>query len=224
MSNRYTILFGFPNDNGAAIAPSLSARGINLLRSEPTKLRIIASPEAHQKGYAEYKGKLGLFLHSYYVKKAISSARVGASLPSIRTSDLHFSPALPPINLSWNVPIAEEVLESLRKNLGGTDSFTMRRPGLIVDPTFDNLPTIRETRPDATSPCPIGVTNLNALPTAVYLLRLVNLFLAMHQYPAFVDEEHFNNLLEDTEKKGKSVAGPSDDVEMSEVFLCWFVA
>jgi len=210
-------MFGFPNDNGSAIAPALAARNINLLRSEPSTLRIISSPDAHQKGYAEYKGKLGLFLHSFYERIALSSSRIGISLPAIKTTDLHFSPRLPPINLSWNIPVAEEVLESLRKSVGGTDSFTMRRPGLIVEPTFATLSNIREAKPDATSPCPIGVTNLNAIPTAVYLIRLVNLFLAMHQYPAFHDEEHFDNLVEVHEDKGKQPERPSEDVTMAEV-------
>lgn len=208
VQNRFTVFFGIRNPSNTAIAPALEAMGLPMLRQEIGLAQIYSIPDLNQPGYGLYKTSLPHFINAYYHKRPVNLLTPGISLPSVTWESLQ-SFGLPNVAFGWSISIPSESLDQLRERDGATDVSGQGRPGLLIEsPSLDNIHNVRATHPDLTFPPPYGATNLSTIPTAVTSIRIMNLFAALQQYPAFMDTEHYENFIE---YRGR---GAADDAEV----------
>jgi hypothetical protein len=209
-NNRFTILFGASNKQNVAVSPSLVARGINMLRLAVNQVPIEAFPEVSQAGYGFYKSFLPHFMSSYFENTRVSTKDPYILLPPVTPDDFpEFG--LPPVIFSYTHAVAEEVRDNWREKHSAQDVLAMGKPAqVIVDPTFDLIRDLRASHAYTTTPALVNTSNISCFGTVVLVNRIMTLFLSLHQYPAFCDDEHFDNyqdwLVEKEINKGKGKA------------------
>jgi len=193
ISNRYTVYFGVKNPSNVQIAPSLEARGIPLLRQEPSKATVVVIPDAPQTGYGSYIHALPYFMKAYMTGRRVNLINPTAQLEPTPFEEMA-TWGLPDIVFGWRFAIASEVIDNLRETYLAYDTVGQGRPGMAISaPNLETIRSIRETNPDTVFPAPYGFANLTTIGTAIVAYRIVNQFAALQQYPAWMDPTHYTN-------------------------------
>jgi hypothetical protein len=193
--SRYSVYFGAQTNNATAVAPPLAARGIMLLRQSPATVQLDMIPDINQPGYSTYKTHLPHFITSFREHKRVALCNPCSMLPETEIDNMPYA-KLPPVIFGWNVPIGEEVKDSLRARFDARNINSQGKGGMVIDAVDINvLRDIRETHAEPTFPTTYDTANLAAIGRMILCYRILYNFLCMQQYPAFVDENHYNNFL-----------------------------
>jgi hypothetical protein len=231
------IHLGARPESGQTVSEELKDQGINLLRLQPSQVNWHGTPVVHQPNFTLYRGSLPLFIESAICGKPI--------LPSwdpyqelAYTGDVLPIPT-PSLTVSWPFPIADEVRAGLRQ-VGFKDTVLRGKPGMIHNnPSKSVVIAAKDTKASEVSPAPENCMNIKSFRFLVVITRILAAFLHLHQYPAFIDEDHVEEFTKHTEfdlvgisflfpydcsrtyqnapkKKGKGKATGTEDVEMDE--------
>jgi hypothetical protein len=218
ISNRFTVYFGVKNPSNTQIAPSLEARGIPLLRQEPSKATTVVIPDAPQTGYGAYIHALPHFMKAYMTGRKVNLI-TPTSVLDPTPFDAMITWGLPDVVFGWRFSIANEVVENLRETYSAYDTVGQGRPGMAVSsPDMETVRSIRETNPDMVFPAPYGFSNLTTISTVVVTYRIINQITALQQYPAWMDPQHYTNwsalcVEGSTDQAGDTAMATSDWVE-----------
>lgn len=165
-------------------------KGINLCRSNPEAINITVSPQVIQPNYSVYKDNLPLFITSAingtWVKPR-GSKYAAISYPSgLATLPISY----PALYISWKVAPSDETKALLRAK-GWRDGMAKGSHCMVHDtPTEEQYREVRDYGPMRTTPAPQEGVNLSAFQKCVVINRLACSFLRVHQYPAFIDQDH----------------------------------
>jgi hypothetical protein len=175
-----------------------------MLRAPPHQVGVVARPLVVQQGYASYITHLPAFLKSYITRESVPFNRTGypVSVPLNVCMDI----GNPPLVIDFKGPIPSKHVEALdaigfeRIRVNRTDNI-VRFP--VVD--FDEAREIRNMNPNATTPAPVNTVNLQSFEMWILVLRLISNLLLAHTYPAFTDDGHMvdelDELTEDLRKR-----------------------
>lgn len=200
------LYYGNKNYKGLTVSPALQSLKIDLLRAAPCDVGVIARPLTTQPGYASYVTHLPAFLKSYVSRQVEPVDRTGfpVSLPIEKCINL----PTPPLVVDYKGPIPSNFVEGLTK-IGFERLKINKTDNILRFPTinFDQAREIRRTSPNETTPAPVNAVNLQAFDMWVLSVRLVSNLLLAHTYPAFTDDEHIMDDLDElTVHLGKRVA------------------
>jgi hypothetical protein len=206
MSN-VNIYFGAQPSAGQIVSDEVKAKGLELLRIEPSKVNFHGGPTTVQPRYAVYKAFLPMFIRLAHDMDVTDFTDPFGPFPKPYTAlDISF----PDLVVSWSVPVADEVRAQLRE-IGFMDTIIRGKPAMkIRNPGTDHVKAALERRCLTTSATNENSVNIHALRRCALVRNIASLFLAVHQYPAFVDEDHeseFNKEFEDVYREDKPATG-----------------
>jgi hypothetical protein len=222
------IYFGHPNNKGLEVSPLLRTKGINLLRASPSNVRAIAKPLVKQPGYSSYAAFLPAFMKAQNEGIVVNLNRPGyvTNFPVDKCIGIQH----PSLVIDYGGPIPARHVEVL--NGVGFERIKMNKRENIVrfpEITLEEVRLIRKTAPNSLTPAPANTVNLEAFESWVLFLRLVSNLLRTHMYPAFRDNEHYqeevNGIIDMITLKRKAAADLSssnkrqrgDDGDVMEV-------
>nr|WNA22202.1 MAG: hypothetical protein [Downy mildew lesion associated ambivirus 6] len=202
------LYFGHKNNKGLSVSPSLQALGIDMLRAAPHQVGCVARPLVVQHGYASYICHLPAFLKAFNDQKSIPFNKAGypASLPLDQCLPMDG----PPLVIDFKGPVPSKHIESLNK-IGFERIRVNRTDNIVRIPklNFEQAREIRNMTPNATTPTPINAVNLQAYEMWILVLRLVSNVLLAHTYPAFTDDDHrieeLDELTEELTRKREAI-------------------
>jgi len=179
------VYFGVPPRAGQTINSDLSAMGIDLLRAQLSSLDLCPLPTYVQPHYALYVDFLPLFLFSRQHNITLDTGHspyVGLShttLPSFFR--------MPPVVWNYNATQSPDRIDEI-KNKYGAIEVTIR--GKNAFQASLNLGQVREIASDnaITTTASLNTNvNLSTLRSFLAINRIADLFLRVHQYPAYQD-------------------------------------
>lgn len=184
-----TVFFGVQPSEGQAVAPSLSAKGISLLKIEPSKVIVQGGPTTIQPGFAVYRSFLPAFIRAALQGGVLRTNDAYNPIPfKLITKDIPLN--YPDLVVSWKVPVGEEVRAQMRA-AGFNDTVVRGKPAMIVRyPTANHIRVALDHSCVTTSPAPENAVNVRDLRKCGLIKNIIKAFIAVHQYPAFTDEEH----------------------------------
>jgi len=139
---------------------------------------------------------------------------------SIALTDCLLVP-LPPLVIDYKGQIPSKHVETL--STIGFDRVKVNRQDNILrfeSYSIAEARVIRETQPNASTPAPVGSVNLTSFDSWVIALKIISNFLRAHTYPAFTDEDHLVEHLEECievtggKRIGSEISGPSKRVRL----------
>jgi hypothetical protein len=188
-----------------------------------------------QPGYASYISHLPAFLKAKNESTVIPLVKQGytTNYPVDRCIPIPH----PPLVVDYNGAPPSKVIEDF--NAIGFERIKMQRNDNILrfpTVTLDQVRVIKATNPNLKTPAPANSVNVEAFDTWVLVLRVISNLLVTHVYPAFRDDGHFmeevENMVEnimiskrrmdelDTEKskkrKGNDGAVVPDEIDAME--------
>lgn len=188
MSN-VNVYFGAQPSQSQIVAPSVKARGLDLLKIECSKVIFYGHPTTVQPGYAVYRSFLPMFI-AQAGGKVITDFSDPFYKFKVLPEERHLPIPFPSLVVSWNIPIAEEVKEGLRTK-GWNDTVVRGKVAMIKQrPGPQDVRDALETRAISTTPAPENTVNIVAFRKCYIVRSMLTSFLAAHQYPAFIDKEH----------------------------------
>lgn len=180
------LFIAFDNDGPLSkLAPSLQARGLNLIKAVPSDFPIVGLCTRQQPGYGSYSENLPAFLIADTLGKNVSLHREGYFL-SINNDKL----------LPVNLP---RIFVALDKRTKAVEDFILANDGEMYkgknqecSATFPfktgliknliNLPS-RNTKAFP----PLGTVSVDSYPELIQILRVISQFFRTHTYPAYND-------------------------------------
>lgn len=188
MSNS-TVFFGAPPVEGQVISDTLRAKGINLLKLSPSSVKIHGGPSTIQPGFAMYKSYLPAYLRAGITRETVTPNEAYGCLPHSLLKQ-PFPLLLPDLVITFRYPITEDQRKKLH-DLNFNDTVIRGRPALIVrNPQREHVKAAEDLNADPNSPSPENAVNLRDLRKCAIIRGILKSFISVHQYPAFVDEEH----------------------------------
>lgn len=190
------IYFGHPNTKGLEVSPLLRTKGINLLRASPTNVRAVAKPLVKQPGYSSYSAFLPAFMKAQNEQIVINLNKSGytTNFPVDQCIGLPH----PSLVIDYSGPIPAKHVDTL--NGVGFERIKMnKRENIVRFPivTLEEVRAIRKTSPNLLTPAPANTVNLEAFESWVLFLRLISNLLRTHIYPAFRDNDHYQEEVND---------------------------
>lgn len=190
------LYLGHKNRKGLSVSPALQSLKIDLLRAPPSAVSAIARPTVTQPGYSSYVCHLPAFMKATNEKGIISLDKHGytTNFPVKSCIDL----PIPELVVDYNGPPPAKHVETL--NTIGFERIKVRNvENLLRFPnlTFEDVRKIKATSPNTKTPAPNNTVNLDAFDTWVLVIRLVSCLLTTHMYPAFRDDGHEMEEVED---------------------------
>jgi len=186
------LYYGHQNNKGLSVSPLLQIKKINLLRASPHDVRVVAWPLVKQPGYQSYVSYLPAFIKAQIEQKNIPLLQSGyvTNYPADKVIPV----AHPSLVVDYSGPVPSKNIETFndigfeRIKIKGTDNI-LHFP--IVN--LSEVRKIRETNPRTVTPAPNNAVNLSAFDSWVTTLRLISGLLSTHIYPAFRDQEHYQD-------------------------------
>nr|WMV69884.1 MAG: hypothetical protein [Downy mildew lesion associated ambivirus 1] len=190
------VYFGYPNHKGLEVSPLLKTKGINLLRASPASIRAVAQPLVRQPGYSSYSSFLPAFMKAQNEQIIVPLNKHGytTNYPVSDVIDL----INPSLVVDYNGPIPGKHTEALG-NIGFERIKMNKRDNIVRFPvvSISEVRAIRQTSPNSLTPAPANTVNLEAFDSWVLFLRVMSNFLKTHIYPAFRDNEHYQEEVND---------------------------
>jgi len=190
MSNSATVFFGLQPTRTTDVPDDVKAKGLSLCRAEPAKLHISGGATTIQPGYSLYVNYLPAFIAAafnegpYTVRDPFSViANFNGTMPVLPFK-------LPGLVISWAFTVPEEVRDNLREK-GFMDAMMKGKTAMIhPEPTISIVRGALETKCSETSPSNRNTVNIHDFRRIIVLIRTLSVFLRVHQYPAFQDDDH----------------------------------
>lgn len=191
MSNIY-IRFGAEPSQTQVVAPELVERNIHMIRREPSAVQVQGGATTIQPNFSIYKAFLPSFMYSI-ARGGDVHVRTGATMfPGLALPTYHtrLPIAFPDLLVHWNINIAEEVRDEMRSK-GWRDTMTKGKTAMVKDrPTIEDAVYAKSKGCKPDTPTGENSMNLNSFRSALKICDILALFLRLHQYPAFVDDDH----------------------------------
>lgn len=167
-----------------------------MLRAAPHQVGAVARPLVVQHGYASYLAHLPAFLKAYNDQTNVPFNRQGypATLAIEKCIDI----GNPSLVIDFNGPIPAKHVEALGHI--GFERIKMNRTDNIIrfpTVTLEQVREIRGMNPNMTTPAPVNTVNLQSFESWVLVTRVVSNLLLAHTYPAFSDDDHLMDELDD---------------------------
>lgn len=183
------VYFGAQPSEGQIVSETVRARGIELLKIEPSKVIVTGGPTTIQPGYSVYKSHLPQFLEAAATSNPTRSTSSYPGIPDINP-DTRLPINYPDLIVSWRVPVGEEVREQM-KEYGFRDTVVRGKPAMIARrPTGELVEKALNHNVLTTSPTNENSVNIFSLRKCVLLKNIAEAFISVHQYPAFIDQDH----------------------------------
>lgn len=184
------------------------------MRASPCDLPFVVVNQYHQPAYRAY-----LSLLPQYLQATFKGVRVAANQPFHPI--MHKTPLMPlrypkiAISYPGSIP---NVIKPIIENLGYHDLKVKGQNVISIEyPGVDAFTTIYNNTSNKTTAAPIDHVNLSCYPFIALVNRVLSAFFRMHQYPAFKDKGHLQDVenmnLEAGTGKRKLV---SDEVAVEE--------
>lgn len=179
-----------------------------MLRAAPHQVGAIARPLVTQHGYASYISHLPAFLKAYNDKRVTPIDKQG--YPAALSLNDCISIGNPPLVIDFNGPVPSKHVDDLNK-IGFERIKVHRVDNIIQFPsvTFEQARIVRNMNPNLTTPAPVNTVNLQSFESWILVLRVVSNLLRAHTYPAFADDDHqvddLDDLTEDLLKRKAEV-------------------
>lgn len=167
-----------------------------MLRAAPHQVGAIARPLITQHGYASYVVHLPAFMKAYIDQTSITLNKQGypANLPV----DQCITVGNPSLVFDFGGPIPSSQIETLSE-IGFERIKVQRTENIVRLPTvtLDQARKIRAMNPSLITPAPVNTINLQSFESWVLVLRVVSNLLLAHSYPAFRDDSHLVEEIDD---------------------------
>jgi len=190
------LYFGHKNSKGLSVSPALQSLKIDLLRAPPSQVNVIARPTVTQPGYSSYVNHLSAFLKAKNENMVVPLTKQG--YPTNFSVDKCLPIAFPPLVIDYNGPPPSKFIEKFN-DIGFERIKMHKNENILRFPSLSlkNLRDIKETSPNTKTPCPANAVNLDALESWILVVRVMSNLLHTHVYPAFKDDGHFMEEIED---------------------------
>lgn len=186
MSNT-TVYFGTQPSEGQTVSPSLAAKGIELTKIEMSKVAFSGGPTTVQPGFAVYKAYLPMFIRMAHGEEITDFTDPFGTIPF---DDRQIPLQFPDLVVSWKYPVDDAIRAQL-KEVGFRDDVVKGKPAMrLINPTVEAVNVAKNLKVNITCPTNEQSVNIFALRRCSTLRNIVSRFLATHQYPAFIDEDH----------------------------------
>lgn len=176
------VYFGIPPSGGHAVSSDLSARGINLLRMAPSAMRIATFPHFIQPHYQIYLQNLPVYLNARITETA---SRLGNPYTGLNHQTLPGFYRDIPIVWGYNTKISSDRLDQLKNDFGAQELTIKGKPALQAVLTLPKLRTLMTSDPITVVASSNANMNIASFRSYLAILRIADLFLRVHQYPAF---------------------------------------
>lgn len=208
------ILFGAENVDNRTVSSNLSDLGITLLRLSTYDCSAVAIPEANQFRYGLYKSNLPAFMEAL---KGESRFLTQPFYPVTKDDQVLDGFPLPAIIFGFEARMSDEVRQDILTQTGCHSIREIVRGGGKVSYIIDSVP-LQNLNYIANLPGVNHITpaydnssNISALPDYTRSLRIAKKFITLHQYPAFMDKDHMDSLVDGLHD--------SDDFDISDAAL-----
>jgi hypothetical protein len=190
MSN-VVIYFGTQPSSGQIVADQLKSKGINLLKVSPDQVHFHGGPTTVQPGFALYKAYLPLFIAQAICDNGRTDFTDPYGLVPWNKYPTKLPIRMPALVGTWATPIGEEVRAELRDKHGFKDTIVKGKAAMIKEnPLGGDIAALRSKGALENSPCNENSVNIFALRRCNLVLSIASVFLRVHQYPAFIDDDH----------------------------------
>nr|WNA22200.1 MAG: hypothetical protein [Downy mildew lesion associated ambivirus 4] len=205
------LYLGHPNNGAKTIAPSLTARGIDLLRASPADIRMLTPIDYKQPAFQSYINHLPAFMHAYFTRSVTPTNK--ECYPIQTPPDDYFPVALPALCVDFPRPLSTEDTQIL-SNIG-FESITIRTKKVMVfnGYSMEQLRTIRDMKPNPVTVTAQNTVNLSCISPLMVVVKVFSAFFKTHSYPAFSDDDQEIVKIMDGhfEKESKRKRGNDDD-------------
>lgn len=176
-----------PSDR-QSVSETLTARGINYLRSEPSKLVAVVHPVSSLPAYDIYKNNLHAYIRAAHSKSPVLLN--DPYMPLETTATLSCMPSKIPVIFSFTSKLRDETRDFLKSEFRLDDTLARGKPAFVGELTFEEVRTIvKDHNPVTTTPSTNTHMNLIAAKSYRVLHRIVSAFYRLQQYPTYKDGE-----------------------------------
>lgn len=176
-----------PSDR-QSVSETLAARGINYLRSEPSKIVPVIHLDNSLPPYDIYKNNL----HAY-IRAAVTESPVLLNdpyMPLESTVTLSCMPERVPVIFGFPSKVRDEARDFLKTEFRLEDTLAKGKPALRGSLTYEEMRTlIRDHNPVQITPSSNTHINLSTAKHFRVLHRIAGAFLRLQQYPTRKDGE-----------------------------------
>ncbi|DAD54840.1 TPA_asm: hypothetical protein [Armillaria mellea ambi-like virus 2] len=195
-----------PSDR-QSVSETLTARGINYLRSEPSKLVAIVHSDFSLPPYDIYKNNLHAYIRAAHTKSPVLLNN--PYMPIETTFTLSIMPGKIPVIFSFNSKLRDETRDHLKSTFRLDDTLARGKPAFTGELTFEEIRTVvKDFNPTLTTPSTNTHMNLIAAKSFRVIHRIAAAFYRLQQYPSHKDGE-----VTDYMRNAVDVAIPVDDKE-----------
>lgn len=210
--NSLIYLGDIPTDR-QSVSELLASRGINYLRTEPSKVVPVVHPSFSLPPYDIYKNNLHAYIRAAHEKSPIL---LNDPYNIIETTEtFSFFPSHIPVLFSFGSKLREEARDFLKQEFHLDDTVARGKPALKGELSFDQMRMlIRDHNPITTTPTSSSHINLSAAKDLRLMHRIANAFFRLQQYPT-VNDEQVTDFMHEAIDVALPVGG-KDDVDMTE--------
>jgi hypothetical protein len=181
------IFFGHKASENGKISSALSDRGIRMFRASPGEIHAVGLNRLQQPGYLSYMMALPAFMHANETRKVVGISARGYPLTIAQS-------LLIPIDFPKVFIKAKKGQSNVYG--GKFEEYMARSDGTTYLAPFDKalLGIIRSPKVDSSAYSPAPFIRLYDVPAMITIARLVSSFFRTHRYPAYADDDHFEEI------------------------------
>jgi len=183
------IFFGHNCTDESRVSLALKDKGISLLRASPSEIPLVGLFRISQPGYEFYSANLPAFMRATELGKAVAIS--GSSFPVATKMDDLLPISFPPIFMQMSKKkTPDDIVNS------SWTEFLSRKDKTQYMVKFDKGMLAQQQRKevDSSQYAPNQSARFCDVPAMVTIARVFSSFLRTHKYPAFADDDHFEEV------------------------------
>lgn len=183
MTSNAVVYYGAPTSQRQTVSDEVSSRGLNLTRSTPSASRPIVTKKFVTTSYLNYVGRLGAAFKAAELNQWIKPGSKQFFYKSARTTTTPFM-RTPVVVWNYDRTKTPDDLSRIRERFDAVESVSRGKPSFAAKLSPDRMKTlVQETSPNDKTPASTTTINIDAYRVYVFLHRLADLCLRVHQYP-----------------------------------------